>query len=81
MIGAPDPEGDIDPTAVLVSRNGRVWLGTARRGLFVRDRGSWLHIGSAHGLTDDRILSLVEDADGNIWIGTRYGGLNRFTPE
>jgi ligand-binding sensor domain-containing protein len=81
MIDAPDRGRGVDPTAVLVSSNGRVWLGTAAGGVYVSDRGSWLHIGTGQGLTDDHIFSIAEDADGNLWIGTRYGGLNRFTPE
>lgn len=81
MISMPDWESGIDPTVVLVARSGSVWLGTAESGVFVRERSGWMHLGTSHGLTDNHILSIAEDAEGNIWIGTRYGGLNRFEPE
>jgi signal transduction histidine kinase len=30
------------------------------------------------GLSDNTVLALYEDADRNLWIGTAYGGLNRY---
>ncbi|BDU16003.1 ligand-binding sensor domain-containing diguanylate cyclase [Lysobacter auxotrophicus] len=63
-------------TAMLRDRNGELWLGTENHGL--------LRIG-AHGverlpggdvLPNGRIASLLEDAEGNIWVGAN-GGLFR----
>jgi ligand-binding sensor domain-containing protein len=80
VISGPAWESGVDPTAVLVARNGSVWLGTERSGVFVREHRDWMQLGTAHGLTDNHILSIAEDSDGNVWIGTQYGGLNRFKP-
>lgn len=80
IISAPAVDGGIDPTAVLIAKSGVVWLGTAARGVFARQRREWLRLGTHNGLTDDHILSIAEDAEGTIWIGTRCGGLNRFKP-
>jgi len=33
-----------------------------------------------NGLSDDRVSSICEDREGNLWVGT-YGGLNRFKDE
>lgn len=30
------------------------------------------------GLSDENIRSLLADRDGTIWVGTRFGGANRF---
>lgn len=34
-----------------------------------------------HSLNDDKTISLFEDINGNIWIGTFYGGLNLINSE
>lgn len=77
----PDAREKIEPSAVVGTSRGEIWLGTRRNGVFVLRGGGWIHVGSTKGLTDDRILSIVEDSSGSIWIGTKYGGITRFTPE
>ena len=42
-----------------------------------RSDGSVEHISSATGLSHDGILSLRFDREGNLWVGTDGGGLNR----
>ena len=32
------------------------------------------------GLSSDYVRSLLEDREGNIWVGTDGGGLNKFDP-
>ncbi len=70
---------------------GKVWVGTVGAGLVEIDtrNRSERHFGtsvdgSAHSslhagvrLTDDRIMSLLYDRKGVLWIGTMTGGLNR----
>ena len=34
-----------------------------------------------HSLSGDEVQSISEDKNGNLWIGTRYGGLNRYERE
>lgn len=36
------------------------------------------HLTVDHGLSQNFVTALVQDRAGFIWIGTRYGGLNRF---
>ena len=67
--------------AIVQDRHGYMWFGT-QEGLnrydgfefryFLHD----LHDPSTIG--DDWIWDLFDDADGNIWIGTDGGGLNRY---
>jgi len=33
--------------------------------------------GVIHSLSDDKVITLFEDRDRNLWIGTFYGGLNK----
>ena len=71
---------------------GKVWVGTVGAGLVEVDtrNRSERHIGTSPDtsprsglrsgsvqLTDDRIMSLLYDRKGVLWIGTMTGGLNR----
>jgi diguanylate cyclase (GGDEF)-like protein len=69
---------------------GRVWVGTFGGGLALIDSSragvapvttQYRH-DSARGdsLTDDRVMALLLDRDGLLWIGTMGGGLNRLDP-
>lgn len=69
-----------------------LWLGTDGGGLnrSVRPDGeisplTFRHYshepGDSHGLSGDRVYSILEDHSGTLWIGTRTGGLNRFDRE
>ena len=72
--------------------NGKVWVGTVGAGLVEVDtrNRSERHIGTSADtssrsglrsrgvqLTDDRIMSLLYDRKGVLWIGTMTGGLHR----
>ena len=37
--------------------------------------------GNPASLSNDSVTALLEDRDGNIWVGTEYGGLNCFDPK
>ena len=39
------------------------------------------HLGLTCGLSDPTVLSLHEDKEGNIWIGTDGEGINRYDPK
>jgi signal transduction histidine kinase/CheY-like chemotaxis protein len=40
---------------------------------------SYLHSsGDPYSISDDSVVKIIEDQDGNFWIGTFTGGLNRF---
>jgi len=59
---------------------GALWLSSRTHGVLRRaPDGSWEAFDSHHGLSTDLAMDLLEDAEGNIWIGTDGGGLYRLT--
>jgi ligand-binding sensor domain-containing protein/two-component sensor histidine kinase len=66
------------PTTVLCDRDGALWIGTGRHGLFILRDDSLHNINAKDGLGAGEISSLVEDQRGTIWVGTTAGGLSRF---
>ena len=65
-----------EPSVMLQSRDGAVWIGTTFSGLFRFNGKSFESVPTTH----QEILSLMEDAEGNIWVGTGGGGLNQVRP-
>ena len=77
-------------TKILVDRNGTIWIGTFGGGLnkLIVDYKSTGEIYSftnykyspdrQTSLSDNRIISLFEDPEKTLWVGTFDGGLNRF---
>jgi ligand-binding sensor domain-containing protein/signal transduction histidine kinase len=64
--------------ALLVDRQGVLWIGTSGRGLIRRFHGRDEVFQRKDGLADDFVTALAEDREGSIWVGTR-DGLNQFT--
>lgn len=66
-------------------RNGNLWAGSVREGIFIIKKN---HIqtykdaplNSLYGLSDKTVTSLHEEADGEVWIGTDGGGINHYSP-
>lgn len=58
--------------AVHASRDGSLWVGTAR-GLVRRKDGQDSLFGEKDGLPRDFVLSLFESRDGSLWVGTSNG--------
>ncbi len=69
-----------------------VWIGTAGDGLYrfnesqitsnnLITKHAHFHLNSLPKLSDDYVMSVEEDFQGNIWVGTWSGGLNKITPE
>ena len=70
--------------AVHIDRAGVIWLGTPH-GLLRVSGAQSRRFTTREGLSHDNVSSLLEDRDGNLWIGTAGGGINRlsrgrFTP-
>ncbi|WP_305806419.1 ligand-binding sensor domain-containing diguanylate cyclase [Stenotrophomonas sp. YIM B06876] len=63
-------------TEMLQDRHGDLWLGTENDGLWRLGRRGVEHLQSDSGLLDYRVISLLEDAEGSIWVGMN-GGLMR----
>ncbi|MBI2396548.1 MAG: EAL domain-containing protein [Xanthomonadales bacterium] len=71
-------------TALLQDRLGFLWIGT-QSGLFRYDGYQFRAYRRAPeagaGLSDGWVWALHEDIDGQLWVGTLDGGLNRFDPK
>ena len=72
------PENSV--VSMVEDRQGFLWLGT-RNGLVRYDGYDFVTYQPApdnpHSLSHGTIHAIDEGADGSIWVGTRYGGLNR----
>jgi signal transduction histidine kinase/ligand-binding sensor domain-containing protein len=65
--------------SVLAGSRGELWIGTDR-GLFAIDKiGN--HQQAVSALGSDSILSLSQDKEGNLWVGTETSGLQILRPE
>ncbi len=58
-------------------RAGALWVGTIGDGLLRISEGKVTRFTTQDNLPDNKIGNLLEDKDGNLWIGT-WGGLSRF---
>lgn len=63
---------------ILQSRSGEVWIGTAGGGLNRYAHGVFTNFTTADGLGTNVVISLAEDRDGSLLIGTT-GGISRFS--
>jgi signal transduction histidine kinase/ligand-binding sensor domain-containing protein len=60
-------------TALLVDRQGTLWVGASSQGIYrVRD-GKVEHFRSTDGLSADYVQWLYEDHEGNLWVATDAG--------
>ena len=59
--------------ALLVDRDGVLWIGTTGRGLARYREGTYTFFRKTDGLADDHVKALAEDKEGSLWIGTRDG--------
>jgi ligand-binding sensor domain-containing protein/signal transduction histidine kinase len=55
------------------TRDGALWIGTIGHGLYRYANGDFLHWTSANLLPSNTILSIFEDAEQQVWIGTQEG--------
>ncbi|HEX9510526.1 MAG TPA: two-component regulator propeller domain-containing protein [Puia sp.] len=71
-------------TCILQDRMGFLWFGT-QNGLNRYDGYQFTIYRNdptdTCSLSNNYIKSMAEDADGNLWVGTWGGGINRFDPE
>jgi len=68
---------DIDSNKLLRDRDGGLWIATVAHGLIHVHHGRTDLFAQTDGLAGDIILSLFEDREGNVWVGST-GGLDHF---
>lgn len=71
--------------ALLTTRDGSVWFDREvgpedERGAFRFRAGRLSYYESGDGLSGNRVTAMLEDKQGNLWIGTYAGGLNCWQP-
>ena len=59
--------------AVAEGSDGSIWAGGAD-GLFANADGHWKNFTRDNGLSNQEVLALGAGANGEIWIGYRFGG-------
>jgi diguanylate cyclase (GGDEF)-like protein len=68
--------GSLAVSALLEDAAGTVWIGTINSGLYRLRNGALDHMSTDSGLPNNRVLSIYQDMENSIWIGTN-GGLFR----
>ena len=63
--------------AIVKDRAGSLWVATDAKGVMRLSGGQVSSFQSRDGLSDSRVLSLFEDREGSLWVGTA-SGLDRF---
>src|SRR5687768_26466 len=65
--------------AIVQTRDGYIWLGTVR-GLARFDGVRFVEFNrrNTSEISDDEIITLLEDHEGSLWIGTYEGGILRY---
>jgi signal transduction histidine kinase/ligand-binding sensor domain-containing protein/DNA-binding response OmpR family regulator len=64
-----------------MAKNGQLWVGTFRHGIFVYNPANNTHTKYTKGegvkdLTNNDIFCIKEDRNGNVWAGTNGAGIN-----
>ena len=62
---------------IFQAADGKYWFGSDKDGLYCVDDKTIIHFSTKDGLLDNRIRSIQEDKQGNIYIST-LGGINKF---
>lgn len=75
----PVTEGRGAVSAIAESDDGTLWIGTHGAGLYWFDGKQFRAFARKDGLSDDRVIDVLPDHQGNVWVATR-DGLNRFRP-
>jgi signal transduction histidine kinase/ligand-binding sensor domain-containing protein len=74
-LAAPPGPGWI--SVIHEDKSNRLWFGS-QAGLICRERERWRVYTVKDGLSANNVQAIADDPEGNIWVGTEGGGLNRF---
>lgn len=70
----------VNSGVLMESSDGRIWLGAYGHGVLVYERGRIVQkLRAPSSLPHNNVLTLFEDSERNIWVGTQ-GGLLRLSP-
>jgi len=69
----PIPAFNSEVKALLIDRHGDVWIGSTANGLSRFQNGAYTGLRKSDGLVSDSVVSLLEDQEGSIWVGTQDG--------
>lgn len=67
--------------ALLTAKDGRLWVGSARDGLFSYFKGQWTAIPYENEPGHSQITALFEDSDGRIWIAAASKTIMSLEPD
>ncbi len=77
------PWGQSPVTRLVEMRNGTLAVGTADHGLYLvfqNQKANPQHFDHARDFPSDWVISICEDHEGNLWVGTGGGGLAMLRP-
>jgi signal transduction histidine kinase/ligand-binding sensor domain-containing protein len=70
---SPAIDTALQVSALLLDRQGTLWIGAYSHGIYrIRD-GKVEHFGGSDGLSADFVEGLYEDREGNLWVATTAG--------
>jgi signal transduction histidine kinase/ligand-binding sensor domain-containing protein len=77
-VAMPGLDGSkISVSALLMDREGGLWIGTENQGIYRVHDGKADHFGSADGLSSNSVNGFYEDHEGDLWAVTTRG-IDRF---
>ena len=80
----PNSLGNNFTTSICEADDGKIWVGTADEGLFIFDPKTEIFEAIRQedgGLCGNGINYINKDAEGNMWLGTRYNGTCKWVKE
>lgn len=67
---------NLEAFQLYMDRYDRIIFNTLENGLVILKNKEIIHLTTDNGLADNSINCVFEDKNGNIWIGTHYGGIS-----
>jgi ligand-binding sensor domain-containing protein len=67
-------------SAIGLTNDDRIWLGTSGKGLFTYDGARWTSAPPAMAPPAPTIRAITVDRQGSVWIAAAEGGLLRYIP-